>query len=321
MSARNGNLPSDTREIMNRQKIAIILPHRERFSSAVCGAVGLCAREYVLHSRFGEGVAVYGGCSEVGFAGVRYRKVGFDKAWYRSGTRAYCDALVEVLGRERAAVVEINNRPVMVQRMQGRVAGAMVLYLHGEDAAVAALVAGSLRGGFMQQRVCERSFFGWLGERRREGACGVSGDRTAAGGFARERKGVFVLRQNGRREGALPFAQALARVLPLLSDWSGVMVGARRQDSEGLSGYERKIVETLKPLGERVAYLGFRSYAEAMERFQKAHIAVIPSLVNEGFGRAAVEALASGCALVCSYRGGLKEITRGGGGRRWRSGM
>jgi glycosyltransferase involved in cell wall biosynthesis len=45
--------------------------------------------------------------------------------------------------------------------------------------------------------------------------------------------------------------------------------------------------------------------------FTRASIAVVPSLWDDPFPRTALEALAQGCALVCSTRGGLPELGSG----------
>ena len=304
---------------MNTPQIAITLPHRESFSPAACGAVALCAREYVAHSRFGGGIVVYGGSSAGGFVGVRYRKIDFDRAWYRSKTKAYCDALVETIKRERVGVVEINNRPVMAVYMLGRVSAPLVLYLHNDPQSMKGAKTPRQRrwlldhcaAVFCNSAYVQDRFLDGLGGRADNLHLAYPGIELPRVDFhAKEKKFLYCGRMV-EEKGSLVFAQALARVLPLLPDWSGVMVGARRQDSKGLSAYERKVVETIRPLGDKVAYLGFRSHAEVMDLFKKAEVAVAPALWDEPFGRTAVEALASGCALVCSDRGGLKEITQG----------
>ena len=54
--------------------------------------------------------------------------------------------------------------------------------------------------------------------------------------------------------------------------------------------------------------MGQVSHAEAMALYSRAQIAVVPSLWQEPFSRSAIEALASGCALIATRTGGLAEV-------------
>ena len=54
--------------------------------------------------------------------------------------------------------------------------------------------------------------------------------------------------------------------------------------------------------------MGQVSHAEAMALYARAEIAVVPSLWQEPLSRSAIEALASGCALIATRVGGLAEV-------------
>jgi glycosyltransferase involved in cell wall biosynthesis len=53
---------------------------------------------------------------------------------------------------------------------------------------------------------------------------------------------------------------------------------------------------------------GYVPHAEVLVAMARASIVVVPSRWAEPFGLTALEALASGAALVCSGRGGLPEV-------------
>jgi glycosyltransferase involved in cell wall biosynthesis len=57
-----------------------------------------------------------------------------------------------------------------------------------------------------------------------------------------------------------------------------------------------------------VAQLGYRPHAEMMQAMARAAIVVVPSRWQEPFGLTALEAMASGAALICSDRGGLPDV-------------
>ncbi len=60
--------------------------------------------------------------------------------------------------------------------------------------------------------------------------------------------------------------------------------------------------------GANVRMLGYRDHPEVLAAMARAAIVVVPSRWPEPFGLVALEALASGAALICSPRGGLPEV-------------
>jgi glycosyltransferase involved in cell wall biosynthesis len=102
--------------------------------------------------------------------------------------------------------------------------------------------------------------------------------------------------------------RALALVLPRHPEWSAEIVGARWFGSDSRpDSFEREVAREAS-LCRRIVLRGFRSHDEVVDILRRASIAVVPSKWDDPFPRAALEALAAGCALVCSRRGGLPEI-------------
>jgi glycosyltransferase involved in cell wall biosynthesis len=58
-----------------------------------------------------------------------------------------------------------------------------------------------------------------------------------------------------------------------------------------------------------VAMEGWQPHAEVLAAMARAAIVVVPSRWPEPFGLTALEAMASGAALLCAPRGGLPEVT------------
>ena len=85
------------------------------------------------------------------------------------------------------------------------------------------------------------------------------------------------------------------------------MVGADRfaPDSPP-TPFTRRVMAQAAQAG--VATPGYLPHADTLARLGRAAIAVAPSRWQEPFGMTALEAMASGAALVCSRRGGLPEV-------------
>jgi glycosyltransferase involved in cell wall biosynthesis len=124
---------------------------------------------------------------------------------------------------------------------------------------------------------------------------------------AKEKNIVFVGRITSDK-GVLELAQALARVLPRHPEWAAEIIGARWFKA-GVSPdcYEKEVAQAASGCA-RIRLGGFRPHDEVIAALRKAAIAVVPSKWDDPFPRTALEALAAGCALVCSRHGGLPEI-------------
>jgi glycosyltransferase involved in cell wall biosynthesis len=103
------------------------------------------------------------------------------------------------------------------------------------------------------------------------------------------------------------FVSACAVVLPRLPGWRAEIIGADRssEDSPG-TDFVRSVQATARAAG--VTMTGFRDNPVVLEAMSKAAIVVVPSRWPEPFGITALEALASGAALIVSPRGGLPEV-------------
>lgn len=57
-----------------------------------------------------------------------------------------------------------------------------------------------------------------------------------------------------------------------------------------------------------IEYCGNVSNSELMQEYQKADVAVVPSMFDEAFGRVIIEAGMMGCSVIATNRGGMPEV-------------
>jgi glycosyltransferase involved in cell wall biosynthesis len=98
---------------------------------------------------------------------------------------------------------------------------------------------------------------------------------------------------------------AIAAVLTTRPDWSArfVLSATEREPST-----VRALRAAAAPFGERVRIDVNLAYAEVKSAWQRAAIGMALTKTPEPFGRTALEALASGAALITSGLGGLAEV-------------
>jgi glycosyltransferase involved in cell wall biosynthesis len=103
------------------------------------------------------------------------------------------------------------------------------------------------------------------------------------------------------------FVSACAAALPHLPGWGAEMIGADRFSFDSKdTGFVQMVRAAAE--GANVRMLGYRDHPEVLAAMARAAIVVVPSRWPEPFGLVALEALASGAALICSSRGGLPEV-------------
>ena len=107
-------------------------------------------------------------------------------------------------------------------------------------------------------------------------------------------------------KGILETAQALAAVLPDQPEWRAQFILSAVESSPD---YYAKVLSELEPFKSRIAVRMQRPYKEIIAAFEKAAIAVVPSICRESFGRTALEAHAGGAALISSGAGALREVS------------
>jgi glycosyltransferase involved in cell wall biosynthesis len=103
------------------------------------------------------------------------------------------------------------------------------------------------------------------------------------------------------------FVAACVTALPTLPGWQAQIIGADRFRPDSP---DTDFVIGVRATAERagVQMLGYRDHPDVLEAMARAAIVVVPSRWPEPFGLVALEALASGAALICSPRGALPEV-------------
>ena len=110
-----------------------------------------------------------------------------------------------------------------------------------------------------------------------------------------------------RDKGPDSFVAACAAALPHLPGWHADMIGADRFRTDSPdTDFSRLTCAAARHAGVRV--LGYRDRDAVLQAMAGAAIVVVPSRWQEPFGLVALEALASGAALICADRGGLREV-------------
>ena len=119
-------------------------------------------------------------------------------------------------------------------------------------------------------------------------------------------------------KGLGPLCDALCRVLPQLPDWraclflapaAAVTMRPNQRGDDVLADWLGAQCAKLAGVKSQVTIAYDRPREEVLATLSEAEIAIIPSLVDEGLGLAALEAHAAGVAVISSGRGGLRQVS------------
>jgi glycosyltransferase involved in cell wall biosynthesis len=287
--------------VVSAPRIAVVLPSRETFTLRKSGAVALCARDFARFSRFAGRIDVFGsGTCE--YDDVAYRRLTGWRRWWRRDRDSYAGAVAEAAVDH--ALIEIQNRPHMMAKLRRRLPKTkLALHLHNDPQDMQGSRTADERARLLE--ICDAVYCvsEFIRGRFLAGVSDPGGkvvvilNGTPLPELAGEKAPIVaytgrIIAAKGVAELVRAFASAD------LAGWRLVLAGG---DPEGL-------LSGLAPLGDSVEWLGQVSHAEAMALLARAEIAAAPSIWNEPFARAALEAMAHQAALVASRRGALPEV-------------
>ena len=286
----------------------IVLPPKEGFSAGAVGAIGLLVERL---ARAGAGGLVLGRPNEAPtFPGVAFAAV--RPAWGLSRAGRYAAGVARAVARIGPRLIEVHNWPEVALRLV-RTGRPVTLILNNDPQGMRGTRTPAQRTVLMRRLAGVAASSDWLRGRILEGVPGGSVtvlpnciDVPPPPEAARDRLILFAGRMVADK-GADVFVDACARALPHLPGWRAEMIGADRFRPDSP---ETAFLRALRPAAARagVALRGHQPNAVVVEAMRRAAMVVMPSRWAEPFGLVALEAMACGAALVCSGRGGLREV-------------
>lgn len=310
----------------SRPRVAVILPPREGFGPQSAGAIALLQARLTEEPAVGEAapfaVTVLGAQASGPLFPRPYRTVR-EPWWMVGGDARYAAGVRRVLRELRPALIEVHNRPGLARRLARHFpAGRIALFLHNDPCTMRGARSAEERADLsarLGRIVCVSAY---LAGRWMEGVGAPTPVPSVLPNCldlarlpppcppeARQPRIIFAGRMVADK-GADSFVAACARALPQLSGWRAEMIGADRFRADSP---ETPFTQALRPQAEAagIALLGYRDHESVMTELSNAAIAVVPSRWQEPFGLAALEAIASGAALITTGQGGLAELTEG----------
>jgi len=300
------------------KRLHLLLAPKEKFGAGGAGAFALNALETTLASRWRHGITVFGTPVANPFPSVSFQPIAIPRWPLRGRNIEMVRCYVTEIRRAPPNLIEVFNRPVMMDHLRRKLPDTALILHYGNDPRG---MDGS-RSIAERRRllarcdaiVCVSDFIRRclldgvddpLAERVKVIHTGVHAPAAFPEG---KKKTIVFVGRLVPEKGALELVQALVRVLPRHPDWTADIIGARWfKAGDAPDSYEREVAHAAAEC-RNIRLGGFRPHEEVIAALQKASIAVVPSKWDDPFPRSALEALATGCALICSKQGGLPEM-------------
>jgi glycosyltransferase involved in cell wall biosynthesis len=296
--------------------IAVVLPPREGFGPGRTGAIGMLARR--LAGTPGFRTTVFGGKQDGPiFPDIDFRAIA-PALWPPGNTNIrYAAAVADALRKRPPAMIEVHNRPEIALDLAARLPHIPVsVILNNDPLGMREAASAPERAAMLHRLARVITSSEYLRQRVLDGLITPARPpvvlhncfdlREIAPIGPRDRLILFAGRVVADKAPDA-FVAACAAALPHLPGWRAELIGADRFSYDSAdTGFVRTVRAAAAAANVRMT--GYRDHPEVLAAMARAAIVVVPSRWPEPFGLVALEALASGAALICSRRGGLPEV-------------
>jgi glycosyltransferase involved in cell wall biosynthesis len=296
--------------------VAVVLPPREGFGPGRTGAIGLIVQR--LAAAPDARTVVIGGAK----AGPPFADVAFLAArppfWLPGNVNIrYAAGVARVLRPLAPALVEVHNRPEIALSLARRLPRTPVsLFLHNDPQAMRGARGADGRAALLQQLAGVCTVSNYLRDRlldgidtpaRQPSVLPNSIDLAALSPAVDRTPDILFVGRVVPDKAPDAFVAACGVALGKLPGWRATVIGADRSRADSPdTPFVRAVRGAAAKAGVTLA--GYRDHQAVLAAMASASIVVVPSRWQEPFGLTALEAIASGAALICSPRGGLPEV-------------
>ncbi len=285
-------------------KISILLPYKENFSPKYPGAVSIFLKDTIKFSKFKKKILVFGNTNFKKKFIKAYKNLNFKSSFLQSRSKLYLNKFIEYEKKSRSSLIEIHNRPDYVNKLFS-INENIVLYFHNNPIDMKSSKSFNERINLINKT--KKIIFNskWTKKKFTRGLklnnvlknkLHIIYQSTSLKkiNFKKKKNYIIFVGRLNNSKGYDVFGKAVLKILDKYPDWKAVVIGDEPR-------------EKIKFYHKRLNILGFLNHNKVSKWFIKSQISVVCSRWDEPFGRTALEASSSGCAVIITNRGGLPE--------------
>jgi len=287
------------------KKIAILLPHKEKFSKNESGSASIWVKDFFKLSKFKKEISVFGANVNPKNAAIKkiYNNIYIEGFKYQSKTKIYIEKFKKFISKHQPRIIEIHNRPnYLLEIYKSFPKINYVLIIHNDPLNLKGSISVEERLKLLN--ICYKIYFvsSWVEEKFFYGI-----EKNFYNNFKVIYPSINLIKKFPKKENLIIFSgklnsskgfpmfgEAIIKILDKYKNWSSIVIGDEPREKYNFKH-------------KNLRYLGWISYENVLKFFSKSSITVVPSKWSEPFGRTSLEAGSRGNAVIISNRGGLPE--------------
>jgi len=286
-----------------KNKIAILLPYKEKYTLNEAAAASIWVKDYLKNSKLENQTVVFGNLSKKNkpltknFINLDLKNIKFKKNFF------YTKKFLSKVSDNNFDIIEIHNRPESLIYLIKKKLNCKLIFIYHNN-------PQDLRNSrTVQERLyiadnCDQIYFvsKWVMKKFFEGLpfsyknnCEVLYPSIKPLKiFPKKEKIIIFTGKLNSSKGYDIFGNAIKKVLNKFNDWKALAIGNERREKHNFNHPNFKVIDWLP-------------HEKILNFYKKSSISVVCSRWQEPFGRTAMESAASGCATITTNRGGLLE--------------
>ena len=286
-------------------KIAILLPFKDTYTKNKAGSASIWVKDFIKNSKYKNKISIYGYIKNLD------KKLLIDKKIYKnieynfdyflgSKNNKYVELFNNLITKKRFDLVEIHNRPSYIQKLSKNI--KKIIIFHNDPLTLKGSITVTERENIIVN--CEKIIFvsNWVKQRFFEGFRIKNNNKCVVvypsinklKKFPKKENLIIFVGKLNKSKGYNLFGLAIKKILNEFKDWKSIVIGDEPREKYNFNHKNLKLK-------------GWLNHSETLRYYEKAKIAVSPSIWEEPFGRTSMEAGSRGCATIISNRGGITE--------------
>jgi hypothetical protein len=295
-------------------KIAYVMLRNAHFGPRLAASVELCVRDLIVHSRYARSTLVVCPPVDEPFKRIEIEAI---PAAPISGNLGKAWGVARMLRRRGVDLAIVENHLPAAAFIAVTSGARVILQTHAYVKAPSGALDGRFRGQEMRRLsglafVSEyalgqfRADFPGLPPLQRAVPNGL--DMQAWSSTKPKDRSILCVGRALRHKGHIEAMAAITRTLSSRPDWSARFMVSDPAAADLEPDTVNALRDAAKPFDGRIKVDSNVPYAEVKAAWERAEVGMVLTTGPEPFGRTALEAMASGAALITSGRGGLAEI-------------
>ena len=286
-----------------KNKIAILLPYKEKYNVNNAGAASIWIKDYLKYSKLKLNTIVYGNQKKnIKSLTPNYKNISLEKAYFSKNV-FYTNELYKQHLKNNFLIIEIHNRPEsLIFLIKKNIKSKLIFIFHNNPIEMRG--SSSVKERMFIAENTDQIYFvsNWVKEKFFEGLpykfrnnCNIlypAIDKPKK--FPKKEKLIIFSGKLNSSKGYDIYGDAVIKILNEFTDWKAVAIGNEPREKFYFKHKNFKVIDWIK-------------HQDILNYYAKASISVVPSRWLEPFGRTAMESAAYGCATITSKNGGLPE--------------